>query len=167
MSEAQRVTLALRGRWFGAYGVAFCPAHVTGHASKAAEHAARISGVLTAWGDLRAPAVSGETMADAITLAGFYLGEAARLADAATVSEEIDRAERLRKWLLESWPHPEVLPSDVLQGAPIRALRESPAARAAITLLEKHGWLVQLPGATVVRGKARKESYCIVRAGAD
>ena len=31
-------------------------AHVTGHASKAAEHAARIAGVLTAWRDLRAPA---------------------------------------------------------------------------------------------------------------
>ena len=27
MSEAQRITLALRGRWHGAYGVAFCPAH--------------------------------------------------------------------------------------------------------------------------------------------
>lgn len=27
MSEAQRITLALRGRWHGAYGLAFCPAH--------------------------------------------------------------------------------------------------------------------------------------------
>ena len=27
MSEAQRITMALRGRWHGAYGVALCPAH--------------------------------------------------------------------------------------------------------------------------------------------
>lgn len=27
MSEAKRLTLALRGRWFGRYGIARCPAH--------------------------------------------------------------------------------------------------------------------------------------------
>jgi hypothetical protein len=139
-------------------------AYVTGSASKAAEQAARIAGVLTAWRDLHAPAVPGEAMADAIALAGFYLGEAARLADAATVSAEIDHAEKLRRWLLESWPHPEVLPSDVLQRAPVRALRESPAARGAIATLERHGWLVRLPQGTKVRSATRKEAYCIVRA---
>lgn len=41
-------------------------------------------------------------MADAITLAQFYLTEALRLSDAATVSAEIERAEALRVWLLES-----------------------------------------------------------------
>lgn len=142
-------------------------AHVTGYSSKAAEQAARIAGVLTAWRDLLAPSVTGEMMAKAISLAGFYLGEAARLADAATVSAEIDRAERLRRWLLESWPNSEVLPSEVLQRAPIRALREAPAARAATALLEKHGWLVRLPEGTVVRGKARKEAYRIVRTAND
>ena len=52
--------------------------------------------MLTGWRDFLAPAVTGETMADAVTLARFYLGEAARLADAATVSPEIDRAEKLQ-----------------------------------------------------------------------
>lgn len=140
-------------------------AHVTGHASKAAEQAARIAGVLTAWRDLHAPEVTGGTMADAITLAGFYLGEAARLDDAATVSEEIARAEKLRRWLLESWTDAEVLPTDVLQRAPIRELREGPKARAAIALLVKYGWLVPLPAGTVVREKARKEAYRVVRTG--
>lgn len=140
-------------------------AGVTGYASKAAEQAARIAGVLTAWADLDAPEVTGETMADAITLAGFYLSEAARLADAANVSAEVEKAEALRRWLLTAWPHPEVLPRDVLRLAPIRALRESPAARAAIAMLVKHGWLVALPDGTEVRGKARKEAYRVVRAG--
>ena len=58
-------------------------AHVTGYASKAAEQAARIAGVLTLWRDLNAAEVAASDMANAITLAQFYLGEAARLADAA------------------------------------------------------------------------------------
>ncbi|TVQ59550.1 MAG: DUF3987 domain-containing protein [Rhodobacteraceae bacterium] len=142
-------------------------AHVTGHASKAAEHACRIAGVLTLWRDLHAPEVTAADMANGIALAQFYLSEAARLADAATVSAEIDRAEKLRRWLLESWPEPDVLVRDVLRLAPIRALRESPAARAAIATLERHGWLAPLAPGTVVRGAPRKEGWRIVRGGGD
>jgi hypothetical protein len=137
-------------------------AHVTAHASKAAEQAARIAGVLTLWRDLDADAVEADAMAHGIDLAQFYLSEAARLADAAAVSEDVDRAERLRRWLLDTWPEPEILPGDVLQRAPIQALRESPAARAALSFLVKHGWLVALPPGTMVRGKARREAYRIV-----
>ena len=139
--------------------------HIPGYASKAAEQACRIAGVLTLWCDLHAPEVTGEAMANGIELAQFYLGEAARLSDAANLSAEIESAEALRKWLLESWPHDEVLPGDVLQRAPIRALRESPATRAALAMLEKHGWLVAREPGTVIRGKARKEAFRIVRSG--
>ena len=139
-------------------------ANITGHASKAAEQAARIAGDLTAFGDLSAPEVTGETMADAITLASFYLGEAARLSDAATVTAEIGRAEALRQWLLTHWPHEEILPSDVVQHAPVRALRESPAARTALAVLVNHGWLLALPAGAEIRGKTRKEAYRIMRA---
>ncbi|NJO56604.1 MAG: DUF3987 domain-containing protein [Rhodospirillales bacterium] len=138
-------------------------AHVTGYASKAVEQAARIAGVLTAWADLNAAEVSGPAMHNGITLAQFYLSEAVRLADAATVSAEVAKAEALRHWLLEAWEHPEVMVRDVLQLGP-NALRESPKARAALQLLEKHGWLVPLPAGTVVRGASRKEVWRIVRA---
>ncbi len=137
-------------------------AHITGYASKAAEQAARIAGVLSLWRDLHARQVEAGDMADAITLAQFYLSEAARLANAATVSAEIDRAEALRKWLLENWPHPEVTTREVVQSGP-SALRESPKARAALGVLEKHGWLVPLAPGTVVRGASRKEAWHIVR----
>jgi hypothetical protein len=56
-----------------------------------------------------------------------------------------------------------VLVRDVLRLAPIRALRESPAARAALRLLEAHNWIVALPPGTVVRGASRKEAWAIVR----
>ncbi len=79
-------------------------AHVTGYASKAAEQAARIAAVLTLWRDLDTPAVAVDAIRNGITLARFYLGEAVRLSDAATVSTDTARAEALRRWLLECWP---------------------------------------------------------------
>ena len=141
-------------------------AHITGTASKAAEQAARIAGVLTLWHDLDAAQVEAGDMADAIKLAQFYLSEASRLASASLVSAEIDRAETLRKWLLESWPHSEIMVRDVVQRGP-NPLRESPKARAALALLEKHGWLVALEAGTVVRGAARKEAWVIVKGAGD
>ena len=137
-------------------------AHITGTASKAAEQAARIAGALTLWRDLDAPKVEPDDMADAIELAQFYLSEASRLASAATVSAEIDRAEALRRWLLESWRHANVMARDVVQFGP-NPLRETPKARAALIILEKHGWLTPLEAGTVVRGKTRAEAWSIVK----
>lgn len=124
--------------------------------------AARIAGVLTMWRDLQAVEVQSGDMADAINLAQYYLTESSRLASAASVSAEIDKAENLRKWLLESWTKPEVLVRDVVRLGP-NSLRESPRARAALSILEKHGWLVPLEARTVVRGSARTEAWHIVK----
>lgn len=137
-------------------------AHITGAASKAAEQAARIAGVLTLWCDLDAMQVAPGDMADAIDLAQFYLSEASRLASAATVSVEIDRAESLRQWLFESWTEPEIMVRDVVRCGP-NPLRESPKARAALGILEKHGWIIPLEPGTEVRGAARKEAWRIAK----
>ncbi|OYY88338.1 MAG: hypothetical protein B7Y61_02835 [Rhizobiales bacterium 35-66-30] len=138
-------------------------AEVTAYASKAAEQAARVAGVLSLWGNLYAPVVNADTMANGIELAQFYLSEASRLSDAALVSQEIERAEALRRWLVTKCEHDEIVTRDVLRGAPSRELRESPMARAALAVLEKHGWIVPLEPGTVVRGAARKEAWRIVR----
>lgn len=139
--------------------------HITGTASKAAEQAARIAGVLTLWCDLGAKEVRPDVMADAITLVQYYLNEASRLASTATVSAEIDRAEKLRRWLLETWQFPDVMLRDVVRLGP-NPLRESPAARAALAILQQHGWLVKLEPGIVVRGAARAEVWRIFN-GAD
>ncbi|MFK7875858.1 MAG: YfjI family protein [Paracoccaceae bacterium] len=136
--------------------------HIKGAASKSAEQAARIAGVLTLWADLDADAVEATTMADAITLAQFYLSEASRLASAAVISKEIDQAETLRKWLLDVWPHTNVMARDVANSGP-NALRETIKARAALVILENHGWLVRLDEGAVIRGAARKEAWQIVK----
>ena len=139
-------------------------AHITGTASKVAEQACRIAGVLTLYQDINATEVQMAEMESGVALAKFYLSEASRLASAAVVSSEIDNAERLRRWLLERWVEPEVLVRDVVQLGP-NALRETPKARAALGILEKHGWLVVLEAGTVVRGAARKEAWRVVRGG--
>lgn len=141
-------------------------AHLTGTASKSAEQAARIAGVLTLWRDLDAPQVEAADMANAIELARYYLLEALRLAEVANVSAEIDRANQLRRWLIEHWPEPEVMVRDVQNRGP-NGLRESPKARAALVQLEAHGWLVRLDAGTMVRGSTRKEAWRVVRTGGD
>lgn len=138
--------------------------HVRAYASKSAEQAARIAGALTLWADLDAPEVGAETMRHGIALASFYLKEARRLAEAGAVSEETAKAERLRQWLVESWPHGEVTPREIVQLGP-NALRERKALSGPLGLLVKAGHLVALPDGTVVRGAARREAYRIVRVG--
>lgn len=135
---------------------------VTGYASKAAEQAARITAVLTLWPDLEAEQLEALTMVHAVDLAEFYLNEALRLKDAAIISAETAKADLLRVWLMEKWPHPEILPSEVVQSGP-NSLRELKAAKAALKTLVDAGWLAQLEAGTEVRGSARKEAYRIVK----
>ncbi len=146
-------------------------AHVTGYASKAAEQAARIAAVLTLWHDLDAPVVPMQAMAWGIELAQFYLGEAVRLSDAATVSADTAQAEALRCWLLDRWPEQArrinrdpatITPKDAVQFGP-NALREAKAVRKLMAVLADLGWLVLLPDGEVIDGIARKLAYRIVR----
>ncbi|WP_306047589.1 YfjI family protein [Nioella sp. MMSF_3534] len=136
--------------------------NVTGFASKAAEQAARIAGVFTLWHDLDAQHVLARNMADGIALAQFYLSEAVRLSSASKFSREISLAETLRRWLLENWDHAEITVRDVVRLGP-NSLRESPKAKAALGILEQHGWIAPLPEGTVVRGIARAKAWSIVK----
>ncbi len=136
--------------------------HVRGYASKAAEQAARIAGVLTLWRDLNAPEVTAKDMADAIILEQFYLAEVVRLADMATVSAETNNAEKLRRWLMDTCLHDEILTSDVVQFGP-HGLRDTQKARSLLGILERHGWIVPLEPGTVIRGAPRKHAWRIVR----
>lgn len=137
-------------------------APVTGYASKAAEQAARIAAVLTLWEDLDAKEVSAVTMSNAVDLAEFYLGEALRLHGASNLSAETDKAEKLRVWLLEKWPEADIVPSEIVQSGPY-GLRELKAVTPIINMLVDAGWLIPLEPHSIVRGKARKQAYKIVK----
>ncbi|MEO0621307.1 MAG: YfjI family protein [Pseudomonadota bacterium] len=131
-------------------------------ASKAAEHAARIAGVLTLYADPEAGEVSGETMVYAVTLATFYLSEAQRLADAAKISAEIAEAERLLNWLQEGWGEPHVSIADIIQLGP-RSIRTAEIARKHVQLLQREGWLIPVEGGATIRDKRRPKAWLIQR----
>lgn len=135
-------------------------AHITGYASKVAEQACRIAAVLTLWRDLQAPEVAAPNMSDAITLAKFYLSEAARLANSNAISPATMQAEALRTWLLAEWVHPEITAREAVQFGP-NALRETAKIRAAFGVLEQHGWVSRLAKGTTIRGSQRREAWKI------
>ncbi len=64
--------------------------------------------------DVRAKEVDGPTMQNAITLAKYYLAEAARLMGGAVADAEFNRAEKLRVWLLENWTGQDIIYSEIL-----------------------------------------------------
>ena len=76
------------------------------------------------------------------------------------MSEKIDNAEKLRKWLLETWPHDDVTLREVVNRGP-NALRESPKALGALEILQEHEWLKANEEDTFIRGTQRKQSWCI------
>ena len=136
---------------------------IKSYASKSAEQAARIAGVLTLWHDLNATVVCGATMQAAITLAQFYLREAQRLAHASTVSAAVAKAEALRKWLLSSsWEHNWITIREIVRLGP-NSLRESPEAKKAVQMLVDHHWLIPMPSGTEIEGVARREAWRIVQ----
>ncbi|MEM9788323.1 MAG: YfjI family protein [Pseudomonadota bacterium] len=144
--------------------------HVRAYASKSPEQAARLAGVMTIWQDMDAKEISGSTMADAITLATFYLDEARRLSEAATISAETEAAELLRQWLLERWPRiavennrtPQtIIPRDIVRWGP-NSMRETTKIRKLMNALSIHGWLQELEKGTEVDGQSRQLAYRVV-----
>lgn len=133
---------------------------VTAFASKSAEQAARIAGVLTLFDDLNAPHVGCERMANGIDLAQFYLSEAQRLADAAIVPHEIQKAETLRLWLLEHWSEQLVSIRVIVRYGP-GSLRDAKKAKAAVSILQQNDWLMKLDGSAVVDGTKSRHVWRI------
>jgi Protein of unknown function (DUF3987) len=108
-------------------------------ASKAAEHACRLAGVLTLVVDPAAFSVSGETMRNALALMQHYLGEYMRLIGSAGVSEEIRSAQLLLEWIQRKG-HRSITPRQVMQYGP-GSIRSADGARGAIRTLAAHGWV--------------------------
>lgn len=135
---------------------------IRGYASKAAEQAARIAGVLSLWSDMGVCEVSGEAMQCGIALARWYLGEALRLSGVALISEAVAKAEALRAWMLsESWGKTWLTLREIVRLGP-NSLREGPKARKAVELLTEYGWLIPMKGA-VIDGQVKREAWRIVK----
>ncbi|WP_120503623.1 YfjI family protein [Sulfitobacter mediterraneus] len=135
---------------------------IRGFATKAAEHAARIAGVMTIYLNVEAERVSAEAMINAIGLMEWYLVEMDRISSAHLISEEIQLAESLRGWLVRSWNEDYISKRVMIRRAPSK-LRKSEILDEAILKLEGYGWLVPTPGGTSVDGKFVKQAWFVVR----
>lgn len=113
-------------------------------AAKAAEHAARIAGVLTIVDDVHAPEIGAEAMQSALTLTDWYVAEAVRLQQAARTDPKLLRAAGLLDWL-RSRNTVETEFRDILRLGPA-ATRTKDAADAAVATLKVHGLVVEIMG---------------------
>jgi hypothetical protein len=131
-------------------------------ANKLPEHASRIAGVLTLFDDLSSPYLTVDAFSRGVEIANHFADEALRLFDAGMVTPEISVAESLLDWLLAKWTEPYIGLSSIYQRGP-NAIRDAKAAKAAVSTLVEHGWLLKAPAGTMVGGRAVKEAWQIIR----
>lgn len=110
--------------------------------AKAAEHAARIAGVLTIVGDVRATEIGAETMARAVTLARWYLNEAVRLQQAARTDSRLLIADSVLKFVAAR-PGKVIQVRELIQLGPSK-VRNKVAADEALDILCAHGLVVEV-----------------------
>jgi hypothetical protein len=115
-------------------------------ASKAAEQACRIAGVITLVNDPEAIRVEAETMGNALRLTEFYLSEYQRMVGHAGIPEETRRAQVLLEWLKRKGVRV-FTARQVMQLGP-NSIRSADVARAAIRVLEDNHWVSSDDGRT-------------------
>jgi hypothetical protein len=106
-------------------------------ASKAAEHAARVAGVITLLGDCDAPEVCVKTMTGAIEVITFYTGEHLRLTGASIEFQRLSQLQALSAWFREQ--HGLVKAADLLQRTPrnVRVLKADGIKRLTDELAQR------------------------------
>jgi hypothetical protein len=110
-------------------------------ASKVAEHAARIAGVITITNDLHAEEVGLVAMENAVTLAGWYLGEAKRLQSASRLDPKLLRAAALLEWL-KGRGNTDCSFREILRTGP-NQVRTKAVADEAVRVLIEHNSIVE------------------------
>jgi hypothetical protein len=111
--------------------------------SKSAEQAARIAGVLALVADPGASEITVETMANAVSLATWYLDEAKRLAEAPRANPKLQAAQLMLDWLQRE-RKTEISVREAQRLGP-NSLREKALILSAFATLSDHGWLKSDP----------------------
>jgi Protein of unknown function (DUF3987) len=124
-------------------------------AAKAAEHAARIAGVMTIFDDLHANEIGVVAMRNAVTIADWYVGETLRLAAAGRTDPHLMRAAGLLDWL-KAQPGKKAGFREILQFGP-NATRTKAAAEEALSILEAHGWIFNVSNKPRAIGLVKEE----------
>ena len=159
--EAKRIWIAFHNAVEKQLADGGALASIRGLANKAPEHAARLAGVLALVDDLHCQAVGLDFIQSGIKLVQHYLNEALRLFNAAAISPELILAERLLGWLQER-AEKNITLVEVYQYGP-NAIRDARTARALLTILEEHGFVLPLEEGAVFQDKHRREAWRVRR----
>lgn len=118
-------------------------------ASKAAEHAARIAGVMTLVANRDAHTIGSEAMDDAICLTAFYLAEHLRLTGSGRQQRQENDLRELAEWMQRMGPT--IAKKDVLQKSPRRLGRKAARLNPLLDELTTRGYIRENAGTWEVR----------------
>jgi hypothetical protein len=134
---------------------------ITAFASKAAEHAARLAGIIQLFDNPEANEIGFDYMRCGIELVDFYLSEAIRLKQLASENQDLILAERLLAWFKAEGLR-QIYPVKIYQEGPA-AIRNKAKALPIVKILEDHGYLspISPDQAPEIDGKTRKQAWRI------
>lgn len=125
-------------------------------AAKAAEHAARLAGVLSMVGDPDARLVDIRHVEAGLLLTRWYLDEALRLQGVAATRADLLAAGRLLAWIRGRGPL--VALADVYQRGPV-GVRDKATAGRLLGILGEHGHVRRVDGGAEVDGRHRRDVW--------
>jgi hypothetical protein len=129
---------------------------IRGFAAKAAEHAARLAGILTMVKNLGAFEISHEQMEAGIKLTRFYLSEALRLFGAASINLNLIRAEKALEWAKSQGGLFALV--DLYQSK-VHGIDDVTTARLITNILMEHRWIRKVDGGAEIKGKHRRDVF--------
>jgi hypothetical protein len=134
---------------------------IKGFASKSAEHASRLAGVLAFFDNPDLGEIGAEHAEAGIELSQYYIGEALRLFDSATTNPDLLLAETVVGWA----KHPDrgglIALVDLYQYGPNK-VRSKATAQKIISILEEHNQIKRIDGGTKVNGTFRRDVWRVV-----
>lgn len=132
---------------------------IKGFASKAAEHAARIAGVLTIFETPDATEISADSMNGGIAIAKYYIGEAKRLFYSASDDQELILAQKVFEWGMQQ--KGQIIALAELYRCGPNAVRDKKTATRMIDILEQHHRALKIEGGAQVNGKPRRDVWLL------
>ena len=130
-------------------------------ASKFAEQAARIAGILTAFETPEAIHIGADRMRRGILIARWFANKLLHFRGRMAFPVDLYDAERLGIWLTTKWPLDVIGIPDIVQRGPAW-IRYTARARQLMGILEEHGWVRSEPRGKMVGSNWRRKAYTIV-----
>jgi hypothetical protein len=130
---------------------------VRGFASKLAEHATRIAGIMQLFEGIDSAMVSLRNITNGIDIAEYYMKETIRLNESVRFSSTADEYMQLVSWA-SRFDHIHL--AQVYQYGP-QCVRNKTFALRALSVLEEHGYIVTVPGGAKIDGVKRQNVWLV------